>query len=407
MGLVPGWSFVDKFGENPDIDGPFEDIWDGGGNYVTPTVARIHDVQSNNIADVGTLVSSGAATGGSVYTLVDTGATFVTDGVQIGDKILNDSKCAWGNISSIDSETQVTIVFGMRYPSNGLIDGPFEAGDDYRIFRDASTGASCLWIQGLDANFLPKNEFVILNGTTPVPTVNLYIRQFRARVFTSGNAGAIGTVTSTAQTDGTVSCQVINGNNQTLMAIYTIPIDKEGFILNWWASLSKKQAANSIVHFRAGQIPGVGYIQQTRSVSSTGSSEFNHKFEVPLRITGAADIWMEADASTTDIGVSGGFAILMRQRPNTNAPSFEACQPGVWTKVASGVCCGTVYVTDGEERYLQTYRAQGATPPVNGDPTEGIRLDAGPDGNQIESLEPIDVYIYVTTADAGEVQVRL
>jgi hypothetical protein len=402
MGLEPGWSFVDKFGENPDIDGPFEDIWDGGGAYVPPTAPRIHDVASTLAADAGTLVSSGAATGGSVYTLIDTGATFITDGVAVGDKVLNDSKCTWGNISA------VTIVFGMRYPSNGLVDGPFESGDAYRVVRDASTGASIFWIQGLDANLLGQDEFVILNGTTPVPTTKTYFRQFRARVFTSGNSGAVGVITSTAQVDGTVSCQIIDGNNQTLMSIYTIPVNKEGFILYWWASLSKKQAANSVVHFRAGRLNEVGYIQQTRAVSSTGSSDFPHKFQIPLRITGGADIWMQADASTTDVGISGGFTVLMRDLSAFATPTPQTCTKDSWEPVATGITTGNIHLQEFDPHldiaFFAVVKAGEAAPTV-------APMTAGSKAVQFEArsvpisngCDPIDLYVYALGADVSAI----
>jgi hypothetical protein len=400
MGLVPGWTFVEKFGENPDIDTAdlFEHVWDGAIDYVPPTEARIHDVASDNIADAGTVISSGTATGGTVYTLIDTGATFQTDGVAIGDKVLNDSKCTWGTISSVDSETQITIVFGMRYPSNGLIDGPFEAGDSYRIFRDASTGASCIWIQGLDANRLPSDEFVILNGTTNVPTLKSYFRQFRARIFTTGNTGAIGTVTSTAQTDGTVTLQVVDGNNQTLMAIYSVPINVEAFIIKWWGGISKKVTAQSTIRMRVGLLDQVGYIQQTRAVSSSGKSDFEYKFEIPLRVTGGVDIWIEADASTNDVGISGGFTILMKDSSLAVDPSVVPCPAGQWTKVADNVTGGKLNIQDLDKNIdvaYYTYVAAGSTAPT---------LEPGDSGNKsiviskqsmaIESDQPVDVYFY-------------
>ncbi|MEE9220051.1 MAG: hypothetical protein V3U34_00740 [candidate division NC10 bacterium] len=38
-------------GENPDINGTTEDIWDAGGIWVPPTVARIHDIVSTSTDD--------------------------------------------------------------------------------------------------------------------------------------------------------------------------------------------------------------------------------------------------------------------------------------------------------------------------------------------------------------------
>ena len=55
-------STVNKFGKNTDIDtgSTPEDVWDGGGLWVPPTAARIHDVASSNAAD--TSAGTGART---------------------------------------------------------------------------------------------------------------------------------------------------------------------------------------------------------------------------------------------------------------------------------------------------------------------------------------------------------
>jgi len=58
-GLVPGEASDDKFGHNPDIDsGTVEDVWDGGGIWAQPTVARIHNLASTDVND--TLLGTGA-----------------------------------------------------------------------------------------------------------------------------------------------------------------------------------------------------------------------------------------------------------------------------------------------------------------------------------------------------------
>ena len=42
-GNVGGETYIAKFGENMDIDGAFEVIWDGGGDYDPPTSASIRE----------------------------------------------------------------------------------------------------------------------------------------------------------------------------------------------------------------------------------------------------------------------------------------------------------------------------------------------------------------------------
>lgn len=309
VGNITGHSLRTQFGENPDIDAGFETIWDAGGDYVPPTQARIHNIASSQAADAGIVITSGTATGGSTTSLLDDSDPFGS--VNVNDVVLNDTNMSIGVVTAVTSTSALALARSMRDPESGENGLPNESGDAYRIVRDASTGTSVLHIQGLNAFFLEQDEFVVTNGVSNVATAGSYIRQYAARVFSSASTDAVGTITSTAVTDGTVSCQVINGNNQALMAAYTIPADKTGMLVRWWGSMSKKQAASSVIHLRAGQFDKIGYIVQTRSVKSDGSSAFDHKFEIPILFPGGSDMWIEADSSAADVGVSGGFDIIL------------------------------------------------------------------------------------------------
>jgi hypothetical protein len=249
-------------------------------------------------------------TGGSLTTLEDTGATFVTDGVAVGDYILNDSLVTIGVVSAVTSETALAIVAEMRDPNDGFSCDPNVSGNTYRVVTNASTGASIFHINGLGSLFTKQEEFVVLNGLSNVATLKTWTRQFRARVFGPGTTGGVGVITSTAQTEGTLTCQVINGNNQTLMAIATIPSDKNGYVKSWWGSLSKKQVAVSTIILRVGELDGIGYIIQTRAIDNTGSSSFNYPWPVNEPMPGGSDIWVEADTDANGTGVSAGFEII-------------------------------------------------------------------------------------------------
>jgi len=56
-----------------------------------------------------TAISSGTTTSTSSLKLVDSGATFVTDGVVIGDNVYNTTDRTWAIVKTVDSETQLTI----------------------------------------------------------------------------------------------------------------------------------------------------------------------------------------------------------------------------------------------------------------------------------------------------------
>lgn len=49
-GGIEGWSAVNKFGENVDVDAA-EDVWYQGGTWVAPTAARVHAIVSGDAKD--------------------------------------------------------------------------------------------------------------------------------------------------------------------------------------------------------------------------------------------------------------------------------------------------------------------------------------------------------------------
>ena len=316
MGRIPGKSRILKFGERdelPGTTGVFATVWDGAADtYVPPTQARIHNLASSSIEDIGVLVSSGTITETSPSKIIDLGATFVSDGVVAGDAAINDTDCSIAPIGiiSVDSETELTIGV-MLFPETGLTNGANDIGDAYRVVRPTATGVALTYKQGLDGNRLFQNEFIINNGTTDVPTVKSYLRANRMRGFAAGSANkVVGTITSTAVTDLTVSAQINNGKNQTLMAVQSIPINKRGSIKRWRVALTRKQAAFSNVILRTGQIDGIGYDSREDGLGSTGTSSWEKNLGGFIAPPGL-DVWVEMDSDGPNVGSAAGFDIIL------------------------------------------------------------------------------------------------
>jgi hypothetical protein len=88
----------------------------------------------------------------------------------------------------------------------------------------AGTGARSMMVQGLDLNFNPLSEVVVMNGTTPVQTVNSYLRVNGLNISTSGsghvNAGDI-----TLRLTGAGATQAIAraGYGYAKQCLYTVP----------------------------------------------------------------------------------------------------------------------------------------------------------------------------------------
>ena len=94
----------------------------------------------------------------------------------------------------------------------------------------SGTGARQIEIIGLDANYDEITETVDLNGTTTVQTTQSFFRVNRASVVSSGGkTGAAGNITVDSGADTLAFIQPIF--NTTLMAVYTVPNNKNAYIV--------------------------------------------------------------------------------------------------------------------------------------------------------------------------------
>lgn len=309
LGSLEGYSAIHKYGVNPDIDiaSGFEAIWNGGGDYTgqDPIVAETLETFSSSANDTGTLVSSGTATGGSRLTLIDTTATFVTDGVAVGDIALNDTQQDSGVVTAV-TETELTFITMDGLTINVL-------GDGYRIVTSGSTGPAVVKLEFLlDGNLANEtSEYVILNGVTPVDTVGTYRRHSRARTF--GAAPNVGILTTRQKTTTANIMMVLPiGASVTLIAAYTIPADKRALFTSWFASLAKKQASFSIARLMV-RPPNCTYsVLEETVVASTGTSAFQREYMVPKdTLAPGTDIKIMADSDANDSAVAAGFDLLL------------------------------------------------------------------------------------------------
>lgn len=313
-------SHINKFGANNDISSSGnEDIWDNSTIWVPPTTHRIHDIVSSSANDSGVLVSSGTVDSGSTTTLVDSSATFVTDGVAVGDVILNDTNYDHSTITAV---TETTLTFETSIHASDPEDtvSGFNANDSYRVVNANSTGVSVVHIYGLDANMEFQQEFIIMNGTTNVPTLNTYYRIYR--MHSDGAASRtnvnIGNITATAQTDGTITAQINIGNGTTAMAIYTVPKGKTAYMTQIYSDIVKPGAVTSNASLTLRTTP-LANIDGTGSralhffgLNEAGSSNYHHPFRPYKVILENTDIWIRCDTcSANGTAISAGFDLIL------------------------------------------------------------------------------------------------
>lgn len=112
------------------------------------------------------------------------------------------------------------------------------------------SGARIIEIHGLDSNWNEINELVTMDGTTAVDLSNTYIRINNMHVMSVGTNGmAVGTISLQTDGAGTTWNKISAGGNMSLQCHFTIPANKNGFIVGWvgGAITTKKDTIARIV----------------------------------------------------------------------------------------------------------------------------------------------------------------
>ena len=185
----------------------------------------------------------------------------------------------------------------------------------------AGTGTRTIRIWGLtDWDTNEVSEDVTLNGITQVPTVNSYVIIHRMKQLTYGSGGInAGDIKATAQTDSTLTAMITTGKGQTLMAIYGVPSTRVVGIYSYYASAIKASQSLSVeISLLINETPDTDpedsfLVKHDIGLATEGSSYVKHVFDVPFRVTGPAIIKVQANSSSNNTIVSGGFDLVCKE----------------------------------------------------------------------------------------------
>lgn len=176
-------------------------------------------------------------------------------------------------------------------------------------------------VQGLDANWRLQTVEVTVNGFTSVALSGTWRRVFRAKnisattpegdiyISTDSDAGADGIPDTASQ----IKAKIIQGNNQTNMAIYTVPAGYKGYLTGWYVSMLRATGTTAtaadvdIFRRNAGS---VFRSTQPIGIQNTGSGIHKFDFPVPLELAAKTDVEVRAQPSA-DSDVAAGFTILL------------------------------------------------------------------------------------------------
>jgi len=157
-------------------------------------------------------------------------------------------------------------------------------------------------VQGLDQNYALATETLTIGGAS---SVTQFARVFRARMIiaTTGSTN----VDHIRIQNGGVNEAIINpGTGQTLMALYTIPAGKTGYLLKINGSID----ANNDALFRLYARP-FGESFNVKGQFGVFASGFNYDYPVPLKLEEKTDIEVKA-LSQNNVGGGAIFDIILK-----------------------------------------------------------------------------------------------
>ena len=180
----------------------------------------------------------------------------------------------------------------------------------------AGTGARTVEILGLDADYNEISETVTLNGQTAVNTTKQYLRIFRGIVRTAGsggqNAGVIyaGTGTVTAGVPANKYLTIAVGDNQTLMALWTVPAGYTAYLTQLDVTVATTQN-NKYCSATLVARP-LGQVFQVKDKFVKSESSHHQEYRFPLKFEEKTDLEVRAigDSSGADIAISAGMDFI-------------------------------------------------------------------------------------------------
>lgn len=189
----------------------------------------------------------------------------------------------------------------------------------------AGTGARTATVSGLDANYDEVSVTVDLDGQNGVQLgdASNWIRVNRITVNTAGsgdqNAGVLYVGTEASPSSGVPSnkyATVAIGDNQTLMALWTVPRGYTAFLTQTDTTVATTQNNKyATIHFVARNDGGVFQVKD-KFVIAEGLH--HQRYDIPLKFEEKTDLELRCigDSSGANISVSAGLDVVyIQNRP--------------------------------------------------------------------------------------------
>ena len=144
-------------------------------------------------------------------------------------------------------------------------------------------------VSGLDADYNEVSETFTLDGSGTYTTTQTFLRVFRAYI--TGSSAPAGNIT--IANGGTTYAQITAGENQTLMAVYTVPAGKSLYVNQGIATHGTGTSGGVFMTVRF-LVRNEGEVFRTAVKIDVAESEILYPFAQPLKIPEKSDVEVRA-----------------------------------------------------------------------------------------------------------------
>jgi len=168
---------------------------------------------------------------------------------------------------------------------------------------DAADNTATIEIQGLDSDYNLAYETLTVGGGDGTTK---FIRVFRAIMKTHPTDEENQGIITIANDSDVAQAKILETNGQTLMALYTIPAGKTGYLTHFMGTIDKSNDAIFQIRTR---IPN-GNVFNVKAQFGTFASPVTYEYEVPLVFPEKSDIEIRAKAGAT-MGGGATFDLVL------------------------------------------------------------------------------------------------
>jgi hypothetical protein len=207
--------------------------------------------------------------------------------------------------------------FGFNSDIDDSIEDIWDAGGVYAyqssaVTMTATSGGGAtdngveVTIQGLDASYNELSEVVTLAGSGTATTSGTFLRTFRA--FISGSQEPTGDID--IANGGTTYAKILDGEHQTLMALWTVPAGYTAYLLQTDITAFTEQN-NKFATVQI-QTREQNKVFRTQDKFAIVENVHSQEYQAPVPIPEKTDIRVRAIASSSnaDLAVSAGLDII-------------------------------------------------------------------------------------------------